>query len=52
LTNAGSLLLQLRYSREAEHEADAHALEILKVANISPKPFSGSSTGCSSAMPG
>ena len=41
LTNAGSLLLQLRYSREAEHEADAHALEILKNANISPRPFSG-----------
>jgi len=41
LTNAGSLLLQLRYSREAEHQADVHALEILKTANISPKPFSG-----------
>ena len=41
LTNAGSLLLQLRYSREAEHQADMHALEILKNADISPKPFSG-----------
>lgn len=41
LTNAGALLLELRYSREAEHQADAHALRILKNANISPKPFSG-----------
>ena len=41
LTNAGALLLTLRYSREAEHQADVHALEILKTANISPRPFSG-----------
>ena len=41
LTNAGALLLTLRYSREAEHQADVHALEILKNADISPKPFSG-----------
>jgi len=41
LTNTGALLLELRYSREAEHQADAHALRILKNANISPRPFSG-----------
>ena len=39
LTNVGALLLELRYSREAEHEADTHALRILKNADISPKPF-------------
>ena len=39
LSNAGALLLELQYSREAEHEADAHALRILKNADISPKPF-------------
>lgn len=41
LANTGNLLLQLHYSREAEHQADVHALEILKAADISPKPFSG-----------
>ena len=39
LTNVGALLLELRYSRDAEHEADTHALRILKNADISPKPF-------------
>ena len=40
LTNAGAMLLTLRYSREAERQADTHAIEILKNANISPKPLS------------
>ncbi len=35
---AGAFLLQLRYSREAERLADAHAVEILKKAGIGPKP--------------
>ncbi|MCH9808923.1 MAG: M48 family metallopeptidase [Alphaproteobacteria bacterium] len=39
LGNAGLLLLQLSYSREAEREADDHALRILKEASISPKGF-------------
>ena len=39
LTNAGALLLELQYSREAEHEADTHALRILKAADISPHPL-------------
>ncbi len=40
LTNTGALLLELQYSREAEHEADTHALRILHEANISPHPLS------------
>ena len=40
LSNAGALLLELRYSREAEHEADTHALRILKAADVSPHPLS------------
>ncbi len=35
----GILLTQLRYSRVAEREADAHALRILKGAGISAKGF-------------
>ncbi len=35
---AGAFLLQLRYSREAEQLADAHAVEILRKAGIGPKP--------------
>jgi predicted Zn-dependent protease len=35
---AGAVLLQLRYSREAERMADAHAVDILKKAGVSPKP--------------
>ncbi len=35
---AGALLLQLRYSRAAERSADAHAVEILRNAQIGPKP--------------
>jgi len=38
-TNVGVLLTQLRYSRIAEREADAHALRILKGAGISAKGF-------------
>jgi Zn-dependent protease with chaperone function len=37
--NAVLLLTQLRYSRAAEREADAHAIRILKNAGISPKGF-------------
>jgi beta-barrel assembly-enhancing protease len=39
LTNTGALLLELRYSRVAEHEADTHALRILKAADVSPHPL-------------
>ena len=39
LSNIGLLLTQLRYTRIAEREADAHALRILKGAGISPKGF-------------
>jgi beta-barrel assembly-enhancing protease len=39
LKQAGVMLLLLRYSREAEAQADAHALEILRKAGISPKPL-------------
>jgi predicted Zn-dependent protease len=38
-TNIGLLLTQLRYTRVAEREADAHALRILKNAAISAKGF-------------
>jgi predicted Zn-dependent protease len=38
--NAGTLLLQLAYTRTSEREADDHALAMLKRAGISPKPFS------------
>lgn len=39
LSNVGMLLTQLRYTRIAEREADAHALRILKGAGISAKGF-------------
>ncbi len=35
----GAMLLQLKYSRSAESEADAIALSTLKKAEIPPKPF-------------
>jgi predicted Zn-dependent protease len=38
-TNIGILLTQLRYTRVAEREADAHALRILEKAAISVKGF-------------
>jgi len=38
-TNIGLILTQLSYTREAEREADAHAIRILKTAGISPKGF-------------
>ena len=38
-TNIGLLLTQLRYTRVAEREADAHAIRILKNAGISAKGF-------------
>jgi predicted Zn-dependent protease len=38
-TNLGLLLTQLRYTRVAEREADAHAVRILKNAGISAKGF-------------
>jgi predicted Zn-dependent protease len=39
MTNVGVVLTALRYSRVAEREADAHALNILKGAGISQKGF-------------
>jgi len=39
LANVGLLLTQLGYSRAAEREADAHALQILEKAQISPQGF-------------
>jgi predicted Zn-dependent protease len=39
LSNVGIILTQLRYTRIAEREADAHALRILKGAGISAKGF-------------
>lgn len=41
LGNAGQILAQLAYSRTAEREADDFALDLLKKASISPKPFAG-----------
>ncbi|MEZ5775769.1 MAG: M48 family metallopeptidase [Hyphomicrobiaceae bacterium] len=41
LGNIGGAVLQLRYSRGAEREADAHAIRILKEAGISVKPLAG-----------
>ena len=38
-SNIGLVLTQLRYTRIAEREADAHALRILRGAGISPKGF-------------
>lgn len=37
LGNIGVLLAQLSYSREAEREADGHALKLLREASISPR---------------
>lgn len=37
LANVGLILAQLSYSRNAEREADRHALELLKGAGIAPK---------------
>src|SRR5262249_36644414 len=39
VSNVGLLLTQLRYTRIAEEEADAHALRMLKGAGISAKGF-------------
>jgi beta-barrel assembly-enhancing protease len=39
LSNVGTMLLELQYSREAEREADTHALRILKAADVSPHPL-------------
>ena len=39
VSNIGLILTQLRYTRIAEREADAHALRMLKVAGISAKGF-------------
>ena len=41
LGNIGGALAQLSYSRDAEREADARALELLKAGEISAKPFAG-----------
>jgi len=37
LANVGLMLAQLGYSRDAERQADQHALELLKGAGIAPK---------------
>jgi predicted Zn-dependent protease len=37
LANVGLMLAQLGYSRDAERQADHHALELLKAAGIAPK---------------
>ena len=37
LANAGASPAQLSYTRQAEREADAHAIRILKAAKVSPK---------------
>lgn len=39
LANLGLVMAQLSYSRDAEREADQHALLMLKAAGISPKGF-------------
>jgi predicted Zn-dependent protease len=41
LAGVGLVLVQLGYSRAAEREADARALEILEKAQISPQGFAG-----------
>ena len=41
LANLGLLMAQLSYSRDAEREADGHALSILKAAGIAPQGFAG-----------
>ena len=41
LGNIGAALAQLSYSRDAERQADARALDMLKTGGISPKPFAG-----------
>lgn len=41
LANVGLLLTQLGYSRVAEREADARALQILEKAQVSPLGFAG-----------
>jgi predicted Zn-dependent protease len=37
LANAGLMLAQLGYSRDAERQADRHAYELLKGAAVSPR---------------
>ena len=39
VSNVGMVLTQLRYTRIAEREADAHAVRMLKGAGISAKGF-------------
>ena len=41
LANLGLLMAQLSYSRDAEHEADAHAVQLLREANISINGIKG-----------
>lgn len=40
LGEIGAFLLQLQYTRQAERQADDHAINILRDANIRPRPFS------------
>lgn len=39
VTNIGLLITQIQYTRIAEHEADAHAVRILRAAGVSAKGF-------------
>ncbi len=39
MTNIGLLITEIQYTRVAEHEADAHAVRILRNAGISAKGF-------------
>lgn len=39
MTNIGLLITQIQYTRIAEHEADGHAVRMLKAAGISAKGF-------------
>ncbi len=39
LSNLGLLVTEIQYTRVAEHEADAHAVRMLKAAGISAKGF-------------
>ncbi len=39
LGSASSVLVQMRFSREAEREADGHAIRMLNTLGLDPKPF-------------
>ena len=41
LGSAGSVLVQMRFSREAEREADTHAIRMLNALGTDTRPFAG-----------